>query len=178
MKQGEFKFNTVVTAMVIIHHYSSHVVEGWCYWPCLGLFAYLFPLCFFWWIIYRQRKWQRRSLMATVSETAALPLHGDLNFFIYLIYVQSRFLHMFCRGFVVPPSAGPFHWAEETVPLCCCNDYRVETSKERENGTEGRVEIKWKNTVSKNMLPHHTDPICTDEWEHTSPDQSRGRKHF
>lgn len=162
--------------MVIIHHYSSHVVEGWCYWPCLGLFAYLFPLCFFWSIIYRQRKWQRRSVMAAVLETAALPLCGYSKFFfyffIYLFYLfiiffffdaQSRFLPMLCSGFVVAP---PFYRAEEAVALCCCSDYRVETSKERENGTEGRVEIKWKNTVNRNMVqvPHHRCPTCTNEW--------------
>lgn len=72
---------------------------------------------------------------------------------------------MFCSGFVLAPPAEPFHHAEEAVCLCCCNDYRVETSKEREKGTEGKVEIKWKNTVNKNMLrvPHHTYPTCTNK---------------
>lgn len=55
--------------------------------------------------------------MAAVSETAALPLHGYSNVFIYLFIgdVQSRFLLMFCSGFVVELPAGPFHCAEETI---------------------------------------------------------------
>lgn len=44
---------------------------------------------------------------------------------------------MLCSRFVLAPPAEPFHRAEETVLLCCCNDYRVETSKKREKGTEG-----------------------------------------
>lgn len=100
--------------------------------------------------------------------------------FLFMIIQFWVFLLMFCSRFVLAPPAEPFHRAEETVLLCCCNDYRVETSKEREKGTEGRVEIKWKNTVNKNMLqvPHHTYPTCTNKWKHTSPDQSRGWKHL
>lgn len=101
-------------------------------------------------------------------------------FFFFFCNVQSRFLLMFCSEFVFAPPAEPFRCAGETILLCCCNDYRVETSKERERGTEGRVEIKWKTSVNKNTLqvPHHTSPTRVNEWKHTSPDQSRGRKHF
>lgn len=164
--------------MVIIRHYSCHVVEGWCYRPCLGLFAYLFPLCFFWWIIYRQPKWQQRSLMAAVDDCCSSLWLFSFFGFLFFGDVQSRFALALCSGCVLALPAEPFHRAEEAVRLCCCNDYRVETSKEREKGTEGKVEIKWKNTVNKNMLrvPHHTYPTCTNKWKHTSSDQSGGWK--
>lgn len=38
---------------------------------------------------------------------------------------------MFCSRSVLAPPAEPFHRAEETILLCCCSDYRVETGEER-----------------------------------------------
>lgn len=74
--------------MVIIRYYSSHVVPGLCYWPFWGLFAYLFPLCFFWWIIYSAVKWQQRSLMIAVA-SGWLPFSFLCNYSLFsLIFNQ------------------------------------------------------------------------------------------
>lgn len=81
--------------MVIIRYYSSHVVPGPCYWPFWGLFAYLFPLCFFWWIIYSALKWQQRSLMIAVAG-GWLPFSFLCNYSLFsLIFNQVSPPHHF-----------------------------------------------------------------------------------